>query len=338
MSKFISIFNNKGGVGKTTYMYHVAHMLSRRGLTVLMLDCDSQCNLTAYCLSDAEVRKSWAPGGNSIFQVIDPVFRGVGDIRQRAPTNVSDKGSLYLIPGDLRLSNFEDLLGDTWSAARGGNEAALRAQSAIHRYVQWAAKKTKADIVLIDLGPNLGALNRSVLATSDYFITPVAPDLFSIQGTENLGNKLVAWRKEWDQCNAAWSAGGGAPEISLSIPEGRPAYLGYVLQMHNVRGSTAQGMTAGWSIYGEQLDPAIAENIVAKLDPLDQVVHWEDENFRLGQIPNLHSLIPYSLEARKPVFDCVSSDGLRGAHLQRAVKSQEHFENVVTTLQLVASW
>ncbi len=338
MPNTISIFNNKGGVGKTTYMYHVAHMLSRRGLSVLMVDCDSQCNLTAYCLSDAEVRKSWSISGNSIFQVIDLVYRGVGDIRQRMPTKIGTKGALHLIPGDLKLSNFEDLLGDTWSAARGGNEAALRAQSAIHRYIKWAADKTSADVILIDLGPNLGALNRSVLATSDYFITPVAPDLFSIQGTENLGNKLVAWRSEWDQCNAAWLAANGGASGALSIPTGRPTYLGYVVQMHNIRGATAQGMTAGWSIYGEQLDPAISANIVAKLDPLGQVVHWEDDNYRLGQIPNLHSLIPYSLEARKPVFDCVSSDGLRGAHLKRAIKSQDHFENVVSILETVATW
>ena len=327
MAKTISIFNNKGGVGKTTYMYHIAHMLSRRNLSVLMVDCDSQCNLTAYCLSDAEVRRSWAGNGNSIFQVIDPVYRTMGDIRSRSPTKVSDKGSLHLVPGDLRLSNFEDLLGDTWSSARGGNEPALRAQSAIHRYIKFAAEKVKADLVLIDLGPNLGALNRSVLATSDYFITPVAPDLFSIQGTENLGNKLVAWRKEWDQCNLAWN------DTTLSIPLGRPSYLGYVVQMHNVRGSTKQGMTAGWSIYGEQLEPAIAANIVAKLNPLGQVTRWDDGNYRLGQIPNLHSLIPYSLEARKPVFDCVSGDGLRGAHLRRAVGSQQHFETVVSTLE-----
>ena len=319
-------------------MYHVAHMLSRRDLSILMLDCDSQCNLTAYCLSDAEVRRSWGATGNSIFQIIDPVFRGVGDIRARMPSRVSDKGALYLIPGDLRLSNFEDLLGDTWSAARGGNEAALRAQSAIHRYVEWAVDRTKADLVLIDLGPNLGALNRSVLATSDYFITPVAPDLFSIQGTENLGNKLVAWRREWDQCNAAWRTSITAATTSLSIPAGRPSYLGYVVQMHNIRSTTAQGMTACWSIYGQQLEPAISTNIVAKLGPLSQVIHWPDGNHRLGQIPNLHSLIPYSLEARKPVFDCVSADGLRGAHLRRAQESQGHFENVVATLETVASW
>ena len=313
-------------------MYHVAHLLARRDLTVLMVDCDSQCNLTAYCLSDAEIKKAWKDDGNSIFQVIDPVYRTIGDIRSRSPLKLASRGELFLVPGDLRLSNFEDLLGDTWSSARGGNEPALRAQSAIHRYIEFAADKCSADVVLIDLGPNLGALNRSVLASSDYFITPVAPDLFSIQGTENLGSKLVAWRKEWDQCNAAWTGSG------LSIPGGKPSYLGYVVQMHNLRNSTADGMTAGWAIYGTQLEAAIATNIVSKLSPLHQVITWDEGDYKLGQIPNLHSLIPYSLEARKPVFDCGSSDGLRGAHLQRAIDSQDHFEQIVSTLEDVASW
>lgn len=56
--KFVSIFNNKGGVGKTTYMYHVAHLLSAAGKTVLMVDLDGQCNLSAYCLSDSELEKA----------------------------------------------------------------------------------------------------------------------------------------------------------------------------------------------------------------------------------------------------------------------------------------
>src|SRR5208283_3139452 len=117
---------------------------------------------------------------------------------------------------------------------------------------------------------NLGALNRSVLAASEYFITPVAPDLFSIQGTENLGNKLVAWRKEWDQCNTAWAGD------ELSIPSGRPNYLGYVVQMHNMRTISDEGMTAGWAIYGKQLESAIETNIVAKLTPYEQVIQWDD--------------------------------------------------------------
>jgi cellulose biosynthesis protein BcsQ len=332
MTKRISIFNNKGGVGKTTYMYHVAHLLAREGLTVLMVDCDSQCNLTSYAMTDSLIRRSWNDEGNSIYQNILPVYRTTGDIRSRSPSKVSQSYDLFLVPGDLRLSNFEDLLGDTWSSARGGQESALRAQSAIHRYIEFASDKVGADLVLIDLGPNLGALNRAVLASSDYFIMPVAPDLFSIQGTENLGNKLVSWRRDWDQCNSS------SQVDDISIPTGSPAYLGYVVQMHNQRSNAVNNMTAGWRIYGQRLEPAIRTNIVDKLSGSGQVINWDDGNYRLGQIPNLHSLIPYSLKARKPVFDCTYADGLRGEHIARAAASDTHFKEIVATLQEVSTW
>lgn len=194
MSITISFFNNKGGVGKTTFLFHVAHRIAELGKTVLMVDCDSQCNLTAYSLADQLIDQAWKPDGNSIYRQIEPVDRTIGDIRNRAATRISDL--LHIVPGDLSLSGFEDRLGDTWNAAKGGNEAALRAQSAIHRVIKQATQKANADIVLLDLGPNLGAINRAVLGGSDYIISPVSPDLFSIRGTENLGNKLVTWRSE----------------------------------------------------------------------------------------------------------------------------------------------
>jgi len=327
--KVISIFNNKGGVGKTTYMYHVAHLLAERGSTVLMIDCDSQCNLTAYSLSDTSIRRSWSEDGNSIFRNIEPVFQTIGDIRNRAPSRVINaRGDLYIVPGDLRLSDFEDRLGDTWNSARGGSESDVRAQSAIHRYILQAAEKVAADIVLIDLGPNLGALNRAVLASSDYFITPVAPDLFSIQGTENLGNKLVSWRRDWDQVNDR------SQQLSFPIPKGRPTYLGYVIQQHNVR-STPTGMTAGWSLYGDELIPAITANIVNKLKPINQVITWQDDDYNLGQIPNLHSLVPYSMAAKKPIFYCTGADSLTGAHITKARNSSDYFTDIVVTLEQV---
>lgn len=329
MTTIISIFNNKGGVGKTTYMYHVAHLLAERGNKVLMVDCDSQCNLTAYSLSESEIRKSWMADGNSIFRNIEPVYKTTGDIRQRAPSRVLNaKGDLFIVPGDLRLSDFEDRLGDTWNSAKGGSEPDIRAQSAIHRYIQFAADRVNADVVLMDLGPNLGALNRAVLASSDYFITPVAPDLFSIQGTENLGNKLVLWRKDWDQVNQAWG------RSDLQIPDGTPIYLGYVIQQHNIR-SNPEGMTAGWRIYGDELVPAITTNIVNKLKPIKQIVEWEDRDYELGKIPNLHSLIPYSMDAKKPIFYCNGSDGLKGAHITIARNSSGHFQDIVETLERV---
>lgn len=318
----LSIFNNKGGVGKTTYLYHIANILSEK-YKVLMVDCDSQCNLTAYTLSDNEITKAWdEKRGNSIYRVIEKVEKGIGDISLRTPTKVND--FLYITPGDLLLSNYEDRLGDSWSSAKGGSESSIRLQTAIFRYVKWASKKIEADIVLVDLGPNLGALNRTMLSGSDYFIVPVSPDLFSIKGTENLGNKLVLWQKEWEQLNSS------CENKEILRPKGKPFFLGYVIQQHNIR-STKEGMTQGWAIFGDKLEGAIKRNIVDKLIPLDQASKIEEPTggYLLGKIPNLHSLVPYSLAARKPVFACGASDGLRGEHISKAKKVKDEYKPIV---------
>lgn len=324
MAPICAFFNNKGGVGKTTLLYHVAFVLADRGHKVLLVDCDSQCNLTAYALSDKQIEKAWDPQGNSIWRAIEPVARTLGDIRDRAPSPLTDR--LQIVPGDLLLSSFEDLLGETWNSAKGGSEPALRAQSAIFRVIIASAKKAEADIVLVDLGPNLGALNRAVLGSSDLFVVPIAPDLFSIRGTENLGSKLVQWRKEWDQVNASWNQ----PNV-LAIPQGRPRFAGFVTQQHNLR-NTASGMTQGWQIFGAAVDGAVAKNIVTPLSAIRQVAA-AGPSFELARIPNLHSLIPYSLEARKPVFRCGSADGLRGAHLEKATESYALFEPIAAALE-----
>jgi len=267
-----------------------------------------------------------AGGGNSIYRAIEPVARGLGDIADLPPTQL--RSNLHLLPGDLLLSDFEDRLGDTWNAAKGGSEPDVRAQSAIYRTILKAANTVSAQVILIDLGPNLGALNRAVLGGSDYIIVPVAPDLFSIRGAENLGNKLAKWRSEWDQTNAAWSK--TQWRDSIQIPKGRPSFLGYVMQQHNIRNNVS-GMTKGWQIFGNRLESAIQEYVVDRLLPLDQVKLAK--SYDLGKIPNLHSLIPYSLEARKPVFKCTGSDGLTGEHIDRARKSKDLFDSVTHAIQ-----
>lgn len=326
--KTIAIFNNKGGVGKTTYLYHIANILADNKICTLMVDCDGQCNLTAYSLEDSEIQKAWKDTGNSIYKVVQPVAEGIGDIRKRKPTQLND--FLYLVPGDIDISNFEDRLGETWGSA-GTQPASIRVQIAIYRYVKYAAEKCNADVVLIDLGPNLGALNRAVLGGCDYFISPLSPDLFSIKGTENLGNKFIKWNEEWEAALRKWKDGTqgiGAEEL----PSGRPAFLGYVTQQHNIR-NNSEGMTQGWRIFGTQVDQAVRTNIVDKLLPNHQVVVKEDYN--LAKIPNLHSLIPYSLNAHKPVYKCRSSDGLNGAHITKARESVALYDDIINEIKSI---
>jgi len=289
MTTKIALFNNKGGVGKTTFLYHISHRLAERGRSVLMVDCDSQCNLTSYTLNEKAIEKSWSEDGNSIYRAIEPVARTVGDIRDRAP----------------------------------------RAQTAIHRSINKSFAKNENEFVFVDLGPNLGALNRSVLSGCDFIIVPVSPDLFSIRGTENLGQKLVKWRKEWDQCKGAWNGEG------LEIPDASPTFLGYVTQQHNIRNNKA-GMTQGWQIFGGRIETAVQENIVDRLADLGQVGPTTDGSYDLGKIPNLHSLIPYSQKAKLPVFQCTHREGLVGQHIYKARDSRNLFDPIANIIEGLA--
>lgn len=155
-------------------------------------------------------------------------------------------------------------------------------------------------------------------------MTPLSPDLFSIKGTENLGNKFVTWREEWDRNLVKWK--GNMEEL----PNGSPKFVGYVTQQHNLRTKDEDGMTQGWKIFGGQVDQAVKRNIVDRLESLGQVV--ARENYKLGAIPNLHSLVPYSQNAKKPVYKCTGRDGLKGEHISKARESVEYYSGVINIL------
>jgi len=75
--KIIGLFNNKGGVGKTSLTYHLAHMFALQGVTTLVADLDPQANLTASFLTETELEALWTQDDNaqSIFQGIKPMVR-----------------------------------------------------------------------------------------------------------------------------------------------------------------------------------------------------------------------------------------------------------------------
>ena len=117
----------------------------------------------------------------------------MGDIGPAPVQSIT--GKLRLIPGDLNLSSFESKLSESWIKCLDRDEAAFRVTSAFHRLTRTAAKDFDADIILIDVGPNFGAINRSALISADAVVVPLAPDLFSIQGLRNLGPTLDAGAK-----------------------------------------------------------------------------------------------------------------------------------------------
>ena len=211
----IAFFNNKGGVGKTSLTYHVAWMLAELGVRVLVADLDPQANLTAMLLSDDEVERLWpeGPHPDTVLGALDPILRGVGDIASVQPHPVGER--LWLLPGDLGLASFEDKLSETWPKCLGPDEAAFRVQTAFYRVLLRASKVSNADLCIVDVGPNLGAINRSALLASSHVVVPIASDLFSLQGLKNLGPTLRSWRSGWSDRRSKAPA-----QIRGELPDG----------------------------------------------------------------------------------------------------------------------
>nr|MBA2395392.1 AAA family ATPase [Ktedonobacteraceae bacterium] len=232
----IAFFNNKGGVGKTSLVYHLAWMYADLGLHVVAADLDPQANLTSAFLEEERLEQLWPDGNHpdTIFGCLQPLQEGTGDIAEPHVENISDiQPSLFgeaigLLVGDLLLSSFEDDLSDMWPRCLDGDPRAFRVISAFWRIMQKAAETQKADIILMDLGPNLGAINRAALIAADYVVVPLSPDLFSLQGLRNLGPTLRKWRDGWQKRLNAWQSRDViGSTVNLQLPAGTMQPAGY---------------------------------------------------------------------------------------------------------------
>lgn len=147
----------------------------------------------------------WEPRQSSqtILGLVQPLLERLGDITEPELVEVDQR--IRLVPGDLGLSLFEARLAETWGKCLDDNQAnaadAFRVTTAFHRIMERAARQHHADLVLIDVGPNLGAINRSALVSADHVVIPLAADLFSLQGLRNLGPKLRSWRRAGRRAN-----------------------------------------------------------------------------------------------------------------------------------------
>ena len=232
MKSFV-LFNNKGGVGKTTLTFNIAHMLAKTGFRTVVLDFDPQSNITAIFLNEEELEDIWgsdADDGRTVAGCLDLVRRGKGDLRD--PELISPSDDLWLLPGSLFLSRFEQTLAEEWAKTGSAqNERALDVTCSLANLAGKAATAVEADYLLIDVGPSLGALNRAALLSCDAVVIPVAPDLFSLQGLRNIGPTLREWRDDWQNVRTQASR----RSSTASLPEAEFQPIGYIVQQHLAR-------------------------------------------------------------------------------------------------------
>ncbi len=318
--KTIAFFNNKGGVGKTTLVYHIAWTLSDMGLDVLVADLDPQANLSSMFLPEERLDALWPDGEHphSVLGSVMPFLRGTGDIATPHVEEIAD--GLGLLVGDLGLSRFEDKLSQDWPRCADGHEDAFRVMTSFHRILEHASEARSADIVLIDVGPNLGAINRAALLTAQHVVVPLAPDLFSLQGLRNLGPALRDWRQQWARRKDL------APD-DLSIPQGEMSPAGYVVLQHNVR------LDRPVKAYDKWAERIPAEYCSSVLGVSEQgSVSTKRDPHCLALLKHYRSLMPMAMEARKPIFHLKPADGARGAHVAAVRRCREDFQQLVQAI------
>jgi len=320
MATRLAIFNHKGGVGKTTLTVNIAAALVSLGKRVLLVDSDPQCNLTAYLVEETVVDDlldhSDADDGRTLWSAVKPVAEADGDVRFISPLETQ---SVFLLPGDVRLSEFEEELGSFWGDCFKRKEKGFRATTALSHLVDRVVHEQQIDFVFYDAGPNIGPLNRVLLLDCDFFIVPVACDLFSIRALKTLGLTLVKWISEWRTIEDL------APPTARTL-SGHPRFLGYIPQRFRVyRGDVA----SGYAKYLPQIEKHIESDIVAVLNKLDPLLAPGSIGQReVGQVKDFATIAAASQIEGRPMKDVIKA----GTPEQRSDAAQSFLEIARTIL------
>jgi cellulose biosynthesis protein BcsQ len=286
LMKIVALFNHKGGVGKTTLAVNVADALVDLGFRVLLIDADPQCNLTSFFLEESQLDKllgeSDEANGGTIWSAIKPVIDGKGPIKEIKPFQIRD--NLLVCAGDVLLADYEEELPAAWTGSFARKTRDYDVMCALSRAVRGLGQRYKADIVIYDVGPNVGALNRTILLDSDYFLTPVAADLFSLRALATVGRSLGRWIRDWETIRHL-----AAPADQELLLHGQPVYLGYITSAYKV--SSGRIPTRPHEYWEKKIAPRVRDCIIEDLRKVHPRLVPQVSN-KIAAIKDFHSLAP----------------------------------------------
>lgn len=284
--KTLAIFNHKGGVGKTTLSVNIADAMADLGYSVLLVDADPQCNLTSFFLSEKELDEllgeSDDVNGGTIWSAIKPVVDGKGPIKEIEAYEI--RKNLFLCPGDVLLADYEEELPGAWTGSFARKSRDYDVMCALSSAVRGLAAQYEVDLVIYDVGPNVGPLNRTILLDADFFATPVAADLFSLRALATVGRSLARWITDWATVRNLAS-----PADRDLLLRGRPIYLGYITSAYKV--ASGRAATRPHEYWEAKIAPRVRDRIVADLRKVDPSLVPHGSN-KIGAIKNFQSLAP----------------------------------------------
>ncbi|MCL2778687.1 MAG: ParA family protein [Polyangiaceae bacterium] len=318
-------------MGKTTLACNVASCLAlEHKLNVLLVDADPQCNATQLVLPEELTEQIYHTGGSgvdSLNEVLKPLLAGdaspnVGFTPAAADTN---RFGVSVLPGHPQIALLEDQLSQGWTNLIGGNLGGARVSN-------WNTHllcniQPKYDLIVYDVGPSLGALNRSVLLGVDFFVAPMGCDIFSLIGIANIAEWLTRWHQQYETGLAQCEQNHGKELWQYAIKKSASEmsrFVGYTVQQYITK--TIRNKKRPTSAY-EQILEEIPANIQEHLTGMVGG-SLRQENLRLGDVPHMYSLVPLAQSARAPIHQLVSGDGLNGGQFSQ----QDDYKEFITAL------
>ena len=326
MAQKIVFFNHKGGVSKTTTTYNLGWMFALQGKKVLLVDADSQCNLTALILNDDYERYylEEATKNNNIKDGVKVAFEGKPHPIVAIDCPVAERNpNLFLLPGHANLSEYDAAL----SFAQTSNNAISTLQNlpgAFNDFINKTAAKYEIDLVLIDLSPALSAINQNLFTLSDFFIIPTNPDPFSIMALNTLVSILPRWVDWIEKMRPAFV------DAAYPLPTLTPKLMGTIIQRFNVRKGKA---AAPYRSNIEEIKETVSQKLIPALKQKQMVYDTQvytdagiSDNLCLTEIPDFQGLLPKANDNSVPVFAIEDDEiGESGTILEELKKKRKDF-------------
>lgn len=323
----ICFFNNKGGVGKTTLACNFAAYLSRScNQRVLVLDLDPQCNTTQLLLHEDMWEEIYSSENAASSQTILAPFRFIlqGDSSlDTSSIPIVDAGRFQvgIVPGHPGLSTLEDIFGSSWVDFRGGQSGPTRRTIWLRALISHL--ESEFDVAIVDVSPSLGSINRTCLIGSDYFVTPMAPDLFSLFALDN----IASWFDRWLNQYALGRPAVEDPSLTTNeqlLPSTLPisrGFLGYTVQQYvtKSRGGGEHRAVLAYDAHRAQI-PARAQGLL-------KLTSFQRDELDLGTVPNMFAMVPLAQSAHSPISDLTKDDGIRGSQISQHTR---YVEQLVT--------
>lgn len=301
--KKIAIFNNKGGVSKTTSTFHLGWALADMGNKVLIVDGDPQCNLTelflgddfeAYYLDPARKTNNIKDGCSAPFLGLNTPITSIVCPRSARQPN------LYLLPGSLSLAEFENQLNMAMTVPN-----ALPAMSglpgAINALIEQVVAHYQIDYVLIDLNPGINAINKALVLSSDGFVIPANPDIFCNMAIKVLKTILPQWA-DWKNNNLPIFN-----QSSYPLPANTPKFLGTIVQRFNIRNGDP---VSAHQVNINEIENTITTELIPELRNFGMLFSNNEyqhvgllPNYTLEQIKEFNTLGAKSHQYHVPVFE-----------------------------------